>query len=167
MDYLPDILDYNLKVVFIGYNPGLNSARIGHHYAGKSNNFWKLLYEAGFTPYKFTPEEDGKLIQFGLGSTNIVDRPTRGIDELKTAEFREGAIHLKDLLEKYRPGYSCYMGIGVYRVFSGKKEVVCGIQKESVVEGVKDYVCSSPSGLNRTPYSEQLICLRGLNELLN
>jgi TDG/mug DNA glycosylase family protein len=163
---LKDILDYNLKIVFIGYNPGLKTSQTGHHYAGTSNRFWKLLFESGMTPYKFRPEEDRKLLELGYGSTNIVSRPTRSAAEITKKEFKEGAVILKDVLKKYRPQIAAYMGIGVYKIFSGKKDIKSGLQEESVVPGTIDYVCSSPSGLNRTPYSEQLECFRGLKKLI-
>lgn len=43
---LPDYLVPKLGILFVGINPGLRSAALGHHYAGPSNRFWKLLYEA-------------------------------------------------------------------------------------------------------------------------
>jgi len=163
---LEDILDYNLKIVFIGYNPGLKTSQTGHHYAGTSNRFWRLLFESGMTPYKFRPEEDRKLLELGYGSTNIVSRPTRSAVEINKKEFKEGADILKDVLKKYRPKVAAYMGIGVYKIFSGKKNIKSGLQQESVIPGILDYVCPSPSGLNRTSYSEQLDCLRGLKKLI-
>ncbi|MCX7922858.1 MAG: mismatch-specific DNA-glycosylase [Clostridia bacterium] len=166
MKYLPDIIDYNLKLLFVGFNPGIRSAETGHHYAGKNNGFWKLLFESGLTPYKFTPEEDVKLLQNGFGSTNIVSRPTKGAAEISNTEFKEGALILREKLSRYKPAVVCYVGIGVYRIFAGIKSVKCGRQDLSVVEGVIDYVCSSPSGLNRMPYNEQLQCFIGLRELL-
>ena len=167
MKYLPDIIDYDLHIVFVGYNPGLLSAELGHHYAGKSNGFWKLLAEAGLTPHRFRPEEDRQLLSLGLGSVNIVDRPTRGASELSREEFQAGAARLHALLVEYRPKIACYLGLGVYRMFTGRKEVCTGLQEISAVPGVLDYVCSSPSGLNRIPYSEQLWCFTGLRQLLD
>jgi double-stranded uracil-DNA glycosylase len=166
MKSLPDIIDYHLKIIFIGYNPGLRSAELGHHYAGPSNGFWKLLAEAGLTPRRIRPEEDRQLLSLGLGSVNIVDRPTRGASELTREEFRTGAVCLQALLAEYRPRIACYMGLGVYRVFTGKREVCTGLQETCAVAGVLDYVCSSPSGLNRISYSQQLQCFIGLRHLL-
>jgi len=143
MNGLPDIVDYNLKILFIGYNPGLRSAELGHHYAGTSNNFWKLLFDSGLTPHRFKPEDDIKLLKLGYGSINIVGRPTKSASEIKASEYREGSVILKNTLIKFKPRIACYLGIGVYKVFTGKKNVMCGLQQESAVEGVTDYVCSS------------------------
>jgi TDG/mug DNA glycosylase family protein len=165
MKLLPDIIDKNLTILFVGFNPGLKSAETGHHYAGASNSFWKLLYESGITPVKLKPEEDRKLLSMGCGSVNIVARPTKSASEIKLWEYREGAAILMKTLEEYRPRIACYLGIGVYKVFSGKKTVETGLQSESAVPGTADYVCSSPSGLNRTPYNEQLQCFISLKEI--
>ncbi|MCX8129663.1 MAG: mismatch-specific DNA-glycosylase [Clostridia bacterium] len=165
MNRIPDIIGHNLKILFIGYNPGLKSAETGHHYASPSNRFWKLLFESGITPYRFKPEEDVKLLDLGYGSTNIVSRPTRGAAELKSEEFREGAVVLKELLAKYKPVIACYVGMGVYKRFSGRQRVGYGLQKDSIVEGVRDYVCPSPSGLNRMPYSTQLEYFRDMKSV--
>jgi double-stranded uracil-DNA glycosylase len=167
MGELQDIVDYNLKIIFIGFNPGMRSAQTGHHYAGHSNNFWKLLYDSGLTPYKIRPEEDFTLLKFGYGSTNIAARPTASANELSPKDFREGAVILRELLEKYKPRVACYVGIGVYKAFSGLKAVQCGFQTPDIVDGVLDYVCSSPSGLNRKPYREQLECFGSLNAFIN
>ena len=44
---VPDIIADGLLILFVGYNPGLRSAAVGHHFAGGSNRFWKLLHDSG------------------------------------------------------------------------------------------------------------------------
>lgn len=163
---LPDLIDYDLKVVFIGFNPGLRSAEVGHHYAGRSNRFWKFLYEAGLIPEPLKAEEDWKLLRYRFGSLNIVDRPSRGADELTKAEFAAGREVLYAKLAEYRPWIACYMGVGVYREFAKVRNVRQGLQTGQIVPGVLDYVISSPSGLNRLPVAEQLLLYRGLQMLI-
>ncbi len=163
---LPDIIKEDLSVLFVGYNPGLKSAQEGHHYAGKSNRFWKLLYDAGLTPYKLKPYEDRELLNYGYGSTNIIDRETKSAAELTDEEYEAGREKLKKLLRKYHPKIVCYVGIGVYQRFAKKKDIKPGLQSNPVVEGVLDYVCSSSSGLNRIPMDEQVKCFEGVVELL-
>lgn len=154
--YVSDILQQGLSILFIGFNPGIRSSETGHHFAGPSNRFWRLLAEAGLTPYKLSPEEDRKLLIWGYGITNIVARPTRSASEIKKEEYQAGRSTLAGKLAMYRPGLACYVGIGVYQQFSGRKTIICGLQDQSVLSGVPDYVVSSPSGLNRIPYAEQL-----------
>src|ERR1700752_2868185 len=61
-----------LSVLFVGINPSLRSAEVGHHFARPGNRFWPTLHAAGFTPRRLAPEEDGLLPSFGVGITNIV-----------------------------------------------------------------------------------------------
>ena len=46
---LPDILSDNLSVVFCGLNPGLSAVAAQHHFVGRGNRFWRVIYLAGFT----------------------------------------------------------------------------------------------------------------------
>jgi len=72
---LPDYLRPGLELVLVGINPGLRSAEVGHHFAGPTNRFWDLLYDSGITPRRLSYEEDSLLLDFGIGITNIADRP--------------------------------------------------------------------------------------------
>ena len=67
-----------MRVLFVGINPGVRSAITGHHFAGFSNRFWKLLYESGLVPESITAEDDGRLTEWGYGITNIVSRTRQG-----------------------------------------------------------------------------------------
>jgi TDG/mug DNA glycosylase family protein len=161
---LPDLISKNLKVLFVGYNPGLTSAEVGHHYANRSNRFWKLLYESGLTPYMYKPKEDVKLLNLGFGSTNLVNRESKNADEISQTEYKEGSIQLLELINEIRPKIVCYVGYGIYRIFKANItgvskntiKVVPGIQEDSLIQGIKDFVCSNPSGLNTIPYEKQL-----------
>lgn len=172
---LPDIVNEKLDILFVGYNPGMQSANTGHHYAGSSNRFWKLLYESGLTPYQMSPQEDFKLLEFGYGSTNLVSRATRSASEITPAEFRKGSLVLKELINRIKPKVVCYVGIGVYRAFASnllniperKINIEVGEQGESLIDGVIDFVCSNPSGLNVIPYRCQLECFVNLRKLVD
>ena len=71
-----------MRVLLVGINPGVLSAQTGHHFAGPTNRFWGLLYEAGIVPEPITHEDDVRLPEWGLGMTNLVARPSPGIDDL-------------------------------------------------------------------------------------
>ncbi len=161
---LTDIIASNLRVLFVGYNPGLRSAELGHHFAGPSNRFWRVLHEAGLTPVQLPAEEDETLLTWGLGVTNLVDRPTRGAAELKAADYRRGSERLLQKLREYRPQNVCYVGIGIYKRFANLPQCDYGWQPQSVVPGCNDFVAPSTSGLNRMPHQEQLAIYRQLAE---
>ena len=59
-----------LRVLFVGINPGVRSAQTGHHFAGYSNCFWKLLFESGLVPERISYEDDDRLGEWGFGITN-------------------------------------------------------------------------------------------------
>ncbi|PYO17629.1 MAG: hypothetical protein DMD85_23055, partial [Candidatus Rokuibacteriota bacterium] len=42
------------RILFVGINPSLTSARVGHHFAGPGNPFYRLLHAAGFVPEPIT-----------------------------------------------------------------------------------------------------------------
>ncbi len=166
MNGISDHLQPGLDIVFIGFNPGIRSGETGHHYAGHSNRFWKILYESGLTPRRYLAEEDAQLLDLGYGLTNIVERTTRGADEITREEYREGREQLRKKLERYRPRIACYVGKGVYIEFSRKKNISWGVQEESVVEGVLDFVAPSSSGLVRMSMQDITAIYRELAQFI-
>src|SRR3954464_9134891 len=88
-----------VRVLFVGINPGVRSAQTGHHFAGPSNRFWKLLYESRLVPEPMTFEDDVRLPQFGFGVTNLVARPSSGIDDLDPGEYLAGWKTLEAKIE--------------------------------------------------------------------
>ena len=73
---LRDRIRPGVRVLFVGINPGVRSALTGHHFAGYSNRFWKLLFESGLVPEPITFEQDDRLPDFGFGITNLIARPS-------------------------------------------------------------------------------------------
>ena len=157
-----------LRILFIGFNPSLTSYECGFNYAGRNNRFYRILYEAGLTDRLFRPEESPQLLNDGYGFTNIVARPTKRADDIRPEEYRKGRQVLLEKLQQYRPYIACYVGKGVYTQFSRRKgsEVAWGLQKESCVDGVLDFVGPSSSGLVRMKLAEQVAIYRQLAELL-
>ena len=54
MRTLPDFLRHGMKLIVVGCNPGDRSARVGHYYAGRGNQFWPLMYDSGVIPEALT-----------------------------------------------------------------------------------------------------------------
>lgn len=163
---LRDIIEPGLKILFIGYNPGLRSAEKGCHYAGASNGFWDVLHKSDLTPVKLGCQQDMELLNYGYGSTNIVDRPSKSAAELTREDYEEGKKQLLKTLKKYRPAVACYVGIGVYRALTGKRQISWGQQPDYVVKGIIDFVAPSTSGLNRMSKVQQIEIYNLLKELL-
>src|SRR6185436_6421379 len=100
---LRDRIKPGVRVLFVGINPGVRSALTGHHFAGFSNRFWKLLYESRLVPEAITYEDDDRLSEFGFGITNICARATPGIDTLEPHEYIAGRVKLRRKIARYRP----------------------------------------------------------------
>jgi double-stranded uracil-DNA glycosylase len=102
--------------LFVGINPGLRSAAVGHHFAGASNRFWKLLFESGLVDEPLTYEEDWRLPEWRLGLTNIIGRSSVGIDELSPAEYQAGLRALERKIRRYQPRTVAFLGVTIYRM---------------------------------------------------
>ncbi|XP_076316649.1 thymine DNA glycosylase [Tachypleus tridentatus] len=129
---LPDHLAENLDIVIIGFNPGLCAAYKGHHYAGPGNHFWKCLFLSGLIPQPMTAMDDYKLIEYGIGFTNIVERTTRSSADLTRKELKEGAVILIKKLQNFAPKIAVFNGKGIYEIFCGKKNFKLGMQPECI-----------------------------------
>jgi TDG/mug DNA glycosylase family protein len=165
---LRDRIKPGVRVLFVGINPGIRSAVTGHHFAGFSNRFWPLLFESGLVPERLTFEQDARLPEFGYGITNIVPRPTPGIDTLTPAEFVEGRLRLTRKIRRYRPAIVAMVGVTVFRaMFPGRKGAISlGLQPERIGESVV-FVLPNPSGRNANfTYAEMLKVFRALNTTL-
>ncbi|KAH9518980.1 hypothetical protein Btru_008830 [Bulinus truncatus] len=145
---LPDHLAPNLDILIIGINPGLFAAYVGHHYAGPGNHFWKCLYLSGLIPEPMNAYDDYKLLNFGIGFTNICARTTKGSADLKKQEIREGAEILRKKIVLYKPKIAVFNGKGIYEVFSGNKHFNIGKQPEKV-EGADTVLFVMPSSSAR------------------
>lgn len=110
---LPDYLTTNLEIVIIGINPGLTAAYKGHHYAGPGNHFWKCLYLAQLIPHPMSAQDDSKLIDYGIGFTNMVARSTRSSSDLTRSEMKEGAFILQQKLQRFQPKIAVFNGKGI------------------------------------------------------
>jgi double-stranded uracil-DNA glycosylase len=161
-----DLLVPGLRLVFCGYNPSLASGSSGHHYAHPGNRFWRVLFTCGLTDRLYEPEEDERLLDLGIGLTNLAPRPTRRAEELTREEIRAGAGALRVKLARFRPRVVAYTGIGVYRWFRATSKVGWGVQEDAAVAGVTDVVVPSPSGLNRMRFEELVAHYRVLASLV-
>ncbi len=143
---LPDYLRPGLQVVFVGFNPGERSARIGHYYAGRGNQFWNFLFEAGLTPVQLRPEDDYRLPEFGIGATDLVKRWSRSANDLSGQEFREGIPALRAKLASNEPRAVAFNGKTAYERFCGHA-VRLGLQRERI-GAARVFVLPSTSGRN-------------------
>lgn len=143
----------------------MRSEAIGHHFAGYSNRFWKLLYESRIVPEPMRAEDDDRLAEWGLGITNLIPRMTPGIDTLRPEEYIAGAKVLRRKIRRYTPPIVALVGVTVFRSLSGlrvHRPVTLGMQHERL-EGARVFVLPNPSGRNANfTYAEMLAAFRAL-----
>ena len=176
---LQDRIRPGIRVLFVGINPGVRSALTGHHFAGYSNRFWKLLCESKLVPVPITYLEDWRLPEFGFGITNLIARPSPGIDELKPAEYAGGWKALDAKIRRYAPKMVALVGVTLYRAIlplaapaedralkkrarAGGAEDVIGVQPFTLHDA-RVFVLPNPSGRNANfSYGEMLGAFRAL-----
>jgi TDG/mug DNA glycosylase family protein len=147
MTQLGPIVGPGLRVLFVGINPSLRSAEVGHHFARPGNRFWPTLHAAGFTPRRLRPDEDAELPAYGVGVTNIAFRPTRDAAQLTARELRDGALELERTVRRYEPRLVAVAGLTAYRTAFARPRATMGLQREEI-GGRPVWVLPNPSGLN-------------------
>src|SRR5688572_3121684 len=155
-----DVIAPGLRVLFVGINPGLMSAATGHHFARPGNRFWPALHQAGFTPRLLRPAEQRRLLDYGYGVTNIVNRPSASADELAPAEFVAGRRRLVAKIRRTRPQIVAFLGVGAYCHAFGLQKARIGLQAERI-EGAEVWLLPNPSGLNANYQLPALVQLFG------
>jgi TDG/mug DNA glycosylase family protein len=186
MPILQDQIGTHVRALFVGINPGLRSAAVGHHFAGPTNRFWRLLFESGLVPEPITFADDERLPAWGYGLTNIIARPTRGASELTREEYEHGARVLLQKIGVWRPAVIAPVGVSVWRALARavsvpgvdgrggalvppveERPVPLGLQ-EPRIDGARVYVLPNPSGRNaHVSYAEMLRAYSGLRQLLD
>src|SRR3546814_37031 len=97
-DLLPTRPEHDLRLLFVGINPGLWTAATSTHFAHPGNRFYPALLRAGVLTEPVDPangmdEADrDRLRARGIGITNLVHRATAKASELTNDELREGEI---------------------------------------------------------------------------
>ena len=175
LETLPHHVCPGLRLIFIGYNPGLESARQGHYYAFRGNVFWRQLNEAGLVAREVSHVDDGALMdEAGIGFTDLCCRPTAKANELTKLELAEGANRLLTELDVNQPIYAVFSGKGIYEVFAKSalgvpsndvKGRPYGPQPERIGATVP-YVIPSSSGLASKWHAERLTLLQDLAAMI-
>src|SRR6266852_3792891 len=164
MRTLPDYLRRGMRLIVVGCNPGERSARVGHYYAGRGNMFWPLMYQSRVVPELLDYQDDRRLIEFGIGLTDLVKRSTRGIEEIERHEFAEGRVLLAQKLEQYAPRVVAFNGKLVFEKFA-QRPCKLGLQKEKLY-GARVFVLPSTSGQNAVGGAQKMRYFRQLARVL-
>lgn len=156
----PDVLGRGLKVVFCGLNPGLGSAALQRPFANPTNRFWRVLYEAGFTPTQLASTDSEQLLRYGCGLTTAVRRATVGSNGISPREFAAGGASLRARIRAFAPTHLAFMGKAAYRAIERRTRIDWGLQI-APFEGAHAWVMPNTSGLNRAFKLDGLIAAYG------
>jgi mismatch-specific thymine-DNA glycosylase len=153
-----------MKLVIVGCHPTESSVRVGHYYAGRDNEFWPLLFEAGVVPEPFDYRDDKRVIEFGIGLTDLVKRPSRTDAEISREDFAEGRIVLSQKLEEFTPRVVAFNGRLTYEQFAQRK-CKYGLQKE-LLYGARVFVLPATPGSQMKDKKEKLQHFRKLAQVV-
>lgn len=150
---VPDLIGPDVKLLFVGINPGLWTAATQTHFASPSNRFYPALERAGIIDRKIdrgvgmSVDDRAYLIRRGIGITNLVARATARASELSVEELRRGGERLKTFVGQWHPHVVAIAGVTAYRSAFGERTATLGHQAHRF-EGAELWVVPNPSGLN-------------------
>ncbi|CAX43146.1 DNA repair protein, putative [Candida dubliniensis CD36] len=145
---LPDLkpsLNDHLQVLFVGFNPGTESAIQQHHYAHHSNLFWKLFNQSQLLHKVISKNNqqeeqqivlddsndqflnhllengcnathDFKLIKYNIGFSDLVLRSTARADQLTISEKLENVPRLLSEFKSSRVETIVIVGKGIWEI---------------------------------------------------
>lgn len=144
---IPDLLPDELRLLFVGINPGLVSAATGLHFARRGNRFYPALQRAGLIDTDEPTDAAVQLRGRGVGITNLVSRASARADELDPSELLAGRQRLEEFVGEQRPRVVAIAGITSYRTAFVRRTAKPGRQRETLA-GAELWVVPNPSGLN-------------------
>jgi len=101
---VPDLVGDDVRLLFVGINPGLWTAATQTHFAHPGNRFYPALLQAGLIERGidrsagFSNDDRAHLVARGIAITNLVNRATVRASELSNEELRDGGERLGALV---------------------------------------------------------------------
>ena len=137
---LPDYLAPGMRLVLIGINPSTLSVQKGRYFWRKTNRFWPSLSRSrlsqevrlGLGRDELGPEDDARLLEFGIGFTDVVKVPSANAAQVTPALWAKWAPRLKERLERVQPVVAAFQGVTGYRAF---ERYALGVAKSVAVVG--------------------------------
>ncbi len=158
---VPDLLGDDLRLLFVGINPGLWTAATQTHFAHPGNRFYPALLAAGIIERTIdrgvgmSADDRTYFLGRGLGISNLAHRATAKASSLTADELRRGGEQLRALVRSRRPRVVAIAGITAYRSAFHAAHAAMGEQPEGF-EGARLWVVPNPSGLNAHETIESL-----------
>jgi TDG/mug DNA glycosylase family protein len=150
-EILPDYLQPGLRAVFCGTAVATASRDRGGYYAGPGNDFWRFLHESGLTSVRLTPDADKRILEFGIGLTDLVKGQAASSD---TGLIGYDIAGFEKKIRRFQPDWVVFHGKTAAkeaaRGLGVRYSQLLGVQKWRVA-GRPVYVVPSTSGANRDP----------------
>lgn len=141
---VPDLLAPDLHLVFIGTAPSRRSAEAGAYYAHPGNRFWKTLHEAGFTPERYRPCDYPRLLDHGLGLTDLC-KTRAGVDaDLGREDFDIAGLNAR--LDRFDPAAIAFTSRTAAAIWLGAAPRIVQTGHLGRVRGRDVFVLPSTSG---------------------
>jgi len=154
MDRLPDQLQPDLRLVFVGTAASTRSAELGHYYAHPGNRFWPTLFEVGITPRRYEPREFALLLTLGIGFTDLC-KSGAGMDRQIPVRSEDVAAFRTKMM-RYRPRTIAFTSKKAASLFYGRPTAVLAPGRQPPLDGFPDvFVLPSPSGAASGHWSVQ------------
>jgi TDG/mug DNA glycosylase family protein len=158
---LPDYLRPGLRLILIGINPSPLSVQEGHYFFRRTNRFWPAFSRSRLSAEvrrlvgrdELGPEDDVRLLEVGIGFTDVVKVPTNNAAQVTPALYAEWAPQLCARIEHFQPGVAAFHGVTGYRAFvryglgEGKSMAGLGDQKRRIGQ-TRLFVVPNPSPAN-------------------
>jgi TDG/mug DNA glycosylase family protein len=142
---LPDQLQTNLRLVFVGTAASTRSADVGHYYAHPGNRFWRTLHQGGITPRRYEPQEFPALLQLGIGFTDMC-KTGAGMDHEALA-FPVDVPAFREKMRRYRPKTIAFTSKKAASLFYGRPTKAIAPGRQPPVQDFPlVFVLASPSG---------------------
>ncbi|GAA5186861.1 mismatch-specific DNA-glycosylase [Rugosimonospora acidiphila] len=150
---LPDLVGPELRLLFVGVNPGLRTVAVQAHFGRRGNRFYPALFQAGIVnrlidaSSGFVRDDRAHLLARGIGITSLVAGATARAEDLTNAELIAGARSLSRRVTSLNPRVVAILGITAYRIAFESPKATVGRQPQSL-NGAQLWVVPNPSGLN-------------------
>jgi TDG/mug DNA glycosylase family protein len=149
---VPDLIGPELRLLFVGINPGLWTAATQTHFCHPSNRFYPALRRAGMIDFEIdtgtgmTEAQRSRFTDRGMGISNLVRRATVRASELRSGELVEGGHRLTALVDELSPDVVAVAGVTAYRTAFADPSAKVGPLSHG--GGPEWWILPNPSGLN-------------------
>jgi TDG/mug DNA glycosylase family protein len=142
-----DVVAPGLRVIIAGTIAAWDRAEREHYYDGPGNKFWVLLHESGLVPELLVPEQEERVLEFGVGLTDLVR--TEPSPPGEPPRFDVPSFHR--LVRRSRPQVLAWVSktaAGSYARAAGERAPRGYGPLSWTVAGVPAFVLPGPSGAN-------------------